>query len=209
MSDENQATETAPEPAESLSLDEVYQKYDIRAETPPPQSAYQDATAAPQGQPQPHLEAQISQLSQQLAETQNQFKAQQQQAEQDREKRELGQAIERVQKALKLPEHKQKLVKMALASKYEDDPRFATAWDSRGKNPRAFAAVLDATIPEINDMLSVKDVDQIAINQLALDAATKGSGTDPVTPEDEAMRVAKMDDGEFDAYWHNLSTRGY
>ena len=203
MTDEDQGAQE-----QQMSLEDVYAKYNIQpVETPPQQSETETPTASDKDQPD--LTAQIDRLTKQLEQQQQAINETQQQAARDAEERDLDQAIEYVEKNVKLPkkEHR-KLVKLALANKYQEDPKFAAAWDGRQKNPRAFSAVLEATIPELRDLFSIKDSDQIAQNQLALDNAIKGSGAEVSEPEDNEAKLLQMNEGDFDRAWIKMSQGG-
>ena len=194
------------ESTEQMSLEDVYGKYNIQPETQPRQSDPETTTeTAPTGQNVDQLKTQIEALTKQHAEMQRRLDEQQQQAARDAEEKDLDQAIEYVEKNVNLPKKEQrKLVKLALASKYQEDKKFASAWDNRGKDPRAFSAVLEATIPELRDLFSIKDNDQISQNQLALDSAIKG-GQEASEPDDGVKKVMDMNDGEFERWWLGMS----
>ena len=208
MTDETQAPE-----AEGMSLEDVYAKFDIqpKGETPPQQSTPTDATAnAPTEQQQPHLQSEIDQLKQALQAQQARLDAAERQSAAEAETRDLDQAVEYAIKQIKpaTPEQ-ERLVKYALAEKYDSDKKFASAWDNRQKDPRAFSAVLEATIPDLRKAFSVKDVDQIAQNQLALDNAIKGSASEALEPDNQENKILQMNDAEFDHYWFGRMNKGY
>lgn len=202
--------ETTTETSEGMSLEDVYQKYDIqpKEETPPPQSDTYDAPASDTDQP--HLATEIQKLQKTIAQQQRQIDEAEQRRLREQESHDLDQAVDYVRKQVKPANKEQeKLIKYAMAEKYESDKKFAAAWDNREKDPRAFSAVLEAAIPDFREAFKIKDVDQIAANQLALDNAVKGSGQEAFSTGSAHQKLLEMSDGDFEREWNRMMNQGF
>ena len=211
MADE---TETASEPA---TIDSIAAEYNLMPETqtqqtepsPPaqqvaPQALVTDSDglnkwAAEQTQ-------QTADLRTTLDNTVNALNAEKQHLSAQREEQELNALIGDVSKQLDgVPD---KMVKYALADRYNSDPAFKAILDNRGKAPKALERAIEALVPDLRSTFAIKADPQIAENQRAMSEGTRGSSSTPANANSKDRELLDMNSSEFQNSWEMIKAGG-
>ena len=205
-----------PKPEPTVSLEEIYQKYNPQPAAPqaPPQPQYnqpyypapeQTATADPIEPTAAELKAQLDQLKRDLGQEREMNAKERDRIALETQQRDIDDAIERLSQDIDVPN--KKYVKYALADFWENNPTFQKIWEQRRQHPKMFADALRAAKPVIEGALSIKSDPDLVQKQMAMDQATKSIGSEPVTPKTEGERFAQMNDAEFQYNWAKIAGR--
>lgn len=208
--------------SEVPTLESVYAEFNIEGEQKPPAKSEAPASApattpaAPPKLPDPvsdpdgfsawqvqQLQSQNA-LQKQVQDAMHTIRSQEEMAQAAANERELSAIVDQVHKQLDGVPHK--IVKYALADRYDTDARFRAIIDGRKANPAALNKALAAVAPEIARDLNVRADPQIAENQRALNEAT-ASMTSRAPDADARAAQAKMlemSGGEFDHSWNRI-----
>jgi len=203
MTDEN----NTPEPTEQ-TLDDVYNEFNVEPQPTPAPSVNEQSS--PQIMPDPITDLEgfskyqverNSKLEQQINDLSNQFQQTNNQALKAQEEQDLQKIITDL--SPKMEGVNPKMIKYALADKYNSDPKFASLWDGRTQNPSALNKALAAITPDLQKEFSIKVDSQVEADQRALDQATNSmtSSTDEVS---ESAKALGLGGNEFDAYMQKV-----
>lgn len=213
-----QATESAQGTEQRQTLEDIYSEFNVepKQQTPPVQSAQpQVAGQAPATEsqagmesPAPGIQDESASIAtrQDLENLKRDVLTELQQSRVEREEREVQSVVSELSE--KLPGVKPNFIKLALADKYNTDPRFASLWDSRATNKAAMAKALGVVEQEFRDTFAVRQDPQLAENNRAMNDLAKSMGQGKSPEMSENQKAANMGDGEFAQYWHKI-VRGH
>ena len=209
---ETETTDQSTEaPQEALSIESIAAEFNLNEQAPPqpkaePQESKAPVADVPEDLTDPEtLRKYLQSQAQQNAELRT--SAQQLQAERERLAREQeGQEINTLVDKLsqEVGDVPKKLLRYALADRYESDDAFRRIFDGRKQTPQALEKAIKALVPEFRKEFSIKADPQIAETQRAMNEGTRGSSA-PRSDEDALdARMLKAPNSEFDVMWRKL-----
>lgn len=179
-------------------IESIANEYALKTE---PQA--EEASAPETGKPQDaNLQDTLSQVNSALSE----LNAERERVAREREEQELNALVDKIHKGLagdspdSVPK---KLVKYALADRYNSDESFKTIVDGRDKSPEALEKAVESLIPEFRKDFAVKADPQIAEDQRAMSEGTRGSSS-PSQEEDRDLALLRADQSRFAHEWEKI-----
>ena len=218
--------QTSTEP----TLDEVYSKFNVEAESSNfnPQVQHQQPAAQPAAQPQPSLGADIpdpvldqngfkSYLARQGSEYKTALsqltQAHQRIAVQEiqrREEADIKQAVSQVREKVG-DGFDDDFIEVALGQKARKDPKFAAIYQQRDKKPEAWKAALSAVGNEMKSKFTFRTDPQLAENVRAAKQSTQSSLTTSDRSDAgslESKLANARSQGEWDQIWQQAQSHG-
>jgi hypothetical protein len=211
MADEQTASE------EPVSIESIAAEYNLSQESQPP-IVGEPQVAQPPSTPVPVTESDglnrwAQEQTQQTADLRNtlhstvaELNAEKQYLAAQREEQELNTLVKGV--AEKLEGVPDKMVKYALADRYNSDEAFKTIFDNRKKSPQALEKALNVLMPELRKDFAIKSDPQIAENQRAMSEGTRGTHSPASDPQDQTAALLNMNSSEFMMNWEKIKAGG-
>lgn len=215
MSDENttESTET-----EVQSIEQIAAEFKLTGETETqktqPQQVVQETTAEPAPDPvtdperfRTWLDGQnkrFAELQTSQTQTLTDLQSERDQLRSKREESELNALVDKIHGEMDgVPK---KLVKYALADRYNNDPAFKAILDNREKAPQALEKAIGAVVPDFKKDFAIKADPQIAEDQRAMSDGMNRSSTQTTSADDGDMKMLRMPPAEFDQTWERIKT---
>jgi len=215
----------APTVVEATPLEKVYSDFNIEAEAqsfqPQQRQApalQQQAVAAPQMPvvPDPVLDpqgfsewqnSQSTELRTKLANIEG-FQRQMMVAEINRrDAEETKTLVSDINKTVGLPDEDSDLIEFALAKQVRTDQKFASIYQNRHKNPKAWSAATKAVGDQLQKKFSVRADPQLAENQRAIKQSQQAMATTKQSDPNED-RFSGKTGAAFDREWQSYIGRG-
>jgi hypothetical protein len=190
----------APKPEPHTMKTEPQPNYSAPAQVPDPVTDTDGFRQWTEAQNRQNAELQSS-----LNQTLGELNAERQRVAAEAEEKELNALVNDV--ATQLDGVPDKMVKYALADRYNSDPAFKAILDNRAKAPAAMKKAIAAILPDLRKDFSIKADPQIAENQRAMSEGTRGTNA-PQSRSDPARELLDMNSAEFGNAWERIKAGG-